>query len=378
MQEYSLGAGNTEAHGCMKRLFSIYTLLVFIPVSLALEYLQPERHSLIFFTAALSIIPIARLISQSTENLSHYTGDAVGGLLNATFGNFPEFVIVLMALKAGLHDMVLASLIGAILANLLLALGVSFLVGGIKFRVQEFNPVSSRLYATMMFIAVISMVVPSSFHRLFGGADVMREEYLLNIGVAAVLLVTYILYLVFMIRTHPDFFQSKVSGHHEPEEGHVPWPKGRAILLLVVASLGAAWMSEVLVGSAEATGESLGMSTTFIGLVILAVVGGAAESLSAISMARKNKMDLTLSIAMGSCIQIALLIAPLVVLCSYGIGPYPINLAFGRVELGCLFMAVVMGILVSSDGKSHWYKGVQLVIVYSIIAILFYYMPQAS
>ena len=299
----------------MKRLFSIYTMMVFIPVALALEHFMPEAHALVFFTAALAIIPIARLISASTENLAHYTGEAIGGLLNATFGNFPELVIILVALNAGLHEMVLASLIGAILANLLLALGVSFFVGGLKYHTQDFNAVSSRVYSSMMFVAVISMVIPSSFNRLFVGEDVFNAESKLNIGLSVVLLVTYLLYLFFMIKTHPDFFKSsksevKTADHEEPEE---PWSITRAVVSLVVASLLAAWMSEVLVGSAEETGKALGMTTTFIGFVILAIVGGAAESLSAISMASKNKMDLTLSIALGSCIQIALLIAPLAI-----------------------------------------------------------------
>jgi Ca2+:H+ antiporter len=358
----------------MKKLLSIYLLFIFIPVSLALEHFLPGAHALIFFSAALAIIPIARLISESTENLSHYTGQSIGGLLNATFGNFPEFIIILMALRAGLHDMILAALIGGILANLLLALGASFFVGGLKHHTQNFNAVSSRVYSSMMFIAVISMVVPSSFSRMFGGTDVLREEYLLNIGLSVVLLFTYVLYLVFMIKTHPDFFKSSESENQEEEiEKH--WSIKRSVISLIVASLLAAWMSEILVGSAEETGKALGMTTTFIGLIILAIVGGAAESLSAISMASKNKLDLTLSIALGSCIQIALLIAPLAVLLSYFIGPQPMNLTFGRVELGTLFLAVMMGILVATDGKSNWYKGVQLIVIYLIIAILFYFMP---
>lgn len=360
----------------MKKIFSIYLLFAFIPISLALEYFKPEAYTLIFFTAALSIIPIARLISQSTENLAHYTGEAIGGLLNATFGNFPELIIILMALKAGLHEMVLASLIGAILANLLLALGVSFFVGGLKHHTQDFNPVSSRVYSSMMFIAVISLVVPSAFSRLFGGADVLREEYLLNIGLAVVLLVTYILYLFFMMKTHPDFFKSSENKEAVEEEHEEHWSVTRSVSSLIAASLLAAFMSEILVGSAEETGKAMGMTTVFIGMIILAVVGGAAESLSAITMASKNKVDLTMSIALGSCIQIALLIAPLAVLFSYFIGPQPLNLTFGRVELGVLFLAVLMGIVVASDGKSNWFKGVQLIIVYLIIAILFFFMPE--
>jgi len=362
----------------MKKIFSIYLLFIFIPVSVALEYLTPDRHALIFFSAALAIIPVARLISQATENISHYTGQSIGGLLNATFGNFPELIILLIALKSGLYEMVLASLIGCVLANLLLALGVSFLLGGLKHHTQDFNPVSSRVYSTMMFIAVISMVVPSSFSRLFGSEeDVMREESMLNLGLAVILLITYVLYLVFMIRTHPDFFKSKGGKKSAEKESHeAQWSVSRAVISLVAASFIAAWMSEILVGSAEETGKALGMSTTFIGIIILAIVGGAAESLSAITMATKNKMDLTLSIAFGSCIQISLLLAPIAVLASYFIGPRPLNLSFRGVEMGVLFLSVIMGIMVASDGKSNWYKGVQLIIIYLIIAFMFYFMPQ--
>jgi Ca2+:H+ antiporter len=361
----------------MKKLFSIYTMLIFIPITIAIEMLSPESYTLIFFLAALSIIPIARLISQATENIAHYTGDAVGGLLNASFGNFPELIITLMALKAGLHDMVLAALVGAILANLLLALGVSFFVGGLKYHTQSFNPVSSRVYSSMMFIAVISMVVPSSFSRFFDSSDVViREEQLLNVGLAIVLLLTYMLYLFFMIKTHPDFFKSDEGIDASEKDEEKPWSLGIGIGALIGASLLAAWMSEILVGSAEETGKSLGMTTTFIGMVILAIVGGAAESLSAISMAVKNKMDLSLSIALGSCIQIALVIAPVAVIGSYFIGPQPLNLAFSRIQVGALFLAVLMGIIVVSDGKSNWYKGVQLIVIYLIIAILLFFMPE--
>jgi Ca2+:H+ antiporter len=357
----------------MKKLFSIYTLFVFIPISVALEYLMPDSHTLIFFSAAIAIVPIARLISQSTENLSQFTGPAIGGLLNATFGNLPELIIMLVALKAGLQEMVLASLIGGILANLLLGLGVSFFKGGLKFHTQEFNPNSSRVYSSMMLIAVISMVVPSSFNRLFSEGEGIREEHLLSVGISVILLISYVLYLIFMIKTHPDMFKS-TEGNGEEEHGE-HWSITRSIISLVIASVFAAWMSEILVGSAQETGKALGMSDRFIGMIILAIVGGAAESLSAISMAGKNKLDLTLSIALGSCIQIALLLAPLMVLLSYFIAPQPMNLSFGRVELGSLFLAVLMGIMISTDGKSNWYKGVQLITIYLIIAVLFYFMP---
>jgi Ca2+:H+ antiporter len=230
------------------------------------------------------------------------------------------------------------------------------------------------MYTSMMLIAVVSMSVPGTFNRLFGAGDLGEHEQSLNIGLAVVLLLTYALYLVFMLKTHPEVFASpKVNNEVEEHEEH--WSLGRALVTLVVASVLAAWMSEILVGAAEGTGEALGMTPTFIGLVFLAVVGGAAESLSAITMARKNKMDLTLGIALGSCIQIALFIAPLLVLLSLVIGPGPMPLTFGRTELGSLFLAVLIGAIVSGDGRSNWYKGVQLTMVYIIIALLFYFMP---
>lgn len=348
-------------------------LLVFIPISIALEQAEASA-PLIFFSAALSIIPIAKLIVHATEQLATYTGDAIGGLLNATFGNLPELIIAIIALSAGLYTMVLASIVGAILANLLLALGISFFIGGTKFHIQEYNPVSARVYASMMFMAVISLAVPSSFNNLFGTEDVLRQQNMLNIGLAIVLLIGYGLYLFFMIKTHPEFFKSSIDEEAEHHEDR--WSKGRSIISLVIASVAAAFMSEILVGAAEGTGEALGMSATFIGIVFLAVVGGAAESLSAIAMAKKNKMDLSVGILLGSCIQITLFIAPVLVLLSLVVGPSPLHLSFPKTQIGALFFAVIIGSLVVGDGRSNWYKGVQLIAVYLIIALLFYFIPE--
>ncbi len=349
-------------------------LLIFIPISFALESAHASE-PLIFFSAALSIIPIAKLIVHSTEQLATYTGDAIGGLLNATFGNFPELIIAVVALKAGLYTMVLASVVGAILANLLLALGLSFFIGGTKHHIQEYNPASARVYASMMFMAVISLAVPSSFNTLFGAQDVLRQESMLNIGLAIVLLLGYGLYLFFMIKTHPEFFKSNKDVEDEHHEDR--WSKGLSILMLVIASVGAAFMSEVLVGAAEGTGEALGMSATFIGIVFLAVVGGAAESFSAIAMAQKNKMDLSVGILLGSCIQIALFVAPVLVLLSLVVGPEPLHLSFPRSQIGALFFAVIIGSLISGDGRSNWFKGVQLIAIYVIIALMFFFIPDA-
>ncbi|MCU0357494.1 MAG: calcium/proton exchanger [Cyclobacteriaceae bacterium] len=350
----------------------IHWLFIFIPISLVLEHNEVSA-PLIFFSAALSIIPIARLIGSSTEHLATYTGDAVGGLLNATFGNLPELIIALVALKAGLHTMVLASLVGAILANLLLATGLSFLVGGLRYHNQDYNATSVRVYSSMMMIAVISLTIPSGFHLLTSGQPVVDSENTLNLYLAAVLLIGYVLYLFFMIKTHPDFFQSESGGGEEEHEDR--WSLPRALITLVIASVLAAYMSEVLVGAAEETGKVMGMSTVFIGMIFLAIVGGAAESISAITMASKNKMDLSLGIAVGSSIQIALFVAPVLVIFSTFIGPHQMNLAFPRPLIVAMFLAVILTTIIAGDGRSNWYKGVQMIMVYVIMGMMLYFIP---
>jgi len=349
-------------------------LLLFIPITVILEHLAHVSAPVLFFMAAVAIVPIAAQIVGATEQLSHRTGDAIGGLLNATFGNAPELIIAFVALKAGLLAMVRASIIGAILANLMLALGIAFLLGGVRYHEQRFNATAARAYSTMMFLAAVSMTVPSAFSRVFGPNEVIRQERLLNVGIAVLLLLAYGLYILFSLRTHTSSFASVESESHADHEEH--WSVARAVITLLASSVLAAWMSEILVGAAEETGKALGMSQLFIGIVFVAIVGGAAESGSAIAMARKNKMDLSVGIASGSCIQIALFVAPLLVLASYFVAPQPLELAFGRAEIGSLFIAVMIGALVSGDGQGNWYKGVQLITVYIIIAMMFYLMPQ--
>ncbi|HSA85086.1 MAG TPA: calcium/proton exchanger, partial [Nitrospira sp.] len=302
------------------------------------------------------------------------TGEAVGGLLNATFGNTPELIIALVALRAGYVDMVRASIVGGILANLLLALGAAFLLGGVRHHDQQYNPVAARMNGTMMLLAAISMMVPSAFSRHFATGGGVPQEQLLNIGVACVLLSAYALYLIFSLKTHPGSFASIESGK-ELSDGGTPWAVPRAIISLVGASILAAWMSEILVGAAEGTGKSLGMSQMFLGIVFLAVVGGAAEIGSAIAMARKNHMDLSVGIAMGSSIQIALFVAPVLVLASHFIAPQPLDLSFSGVEVGALFLGVLIGAIVSGDGQANWFKGVQLMTIYVIFALMFYFVP---
>jgi len=356
---------------------SMYWLLAFIPISVALEHAHVDP-PVLFFSAALAILPIARLIVLSTEQIATRTGDAIGGLLNATFGNAPELIIAMVALQAGLYDMVRASIIGAILANLMMAMGVSFFLGGLRFHTQEYNARAARLYSSMMLISAVSLGVPSAFNRFFSPEGTVHEEKLVNIGTAIVLLIAYALYLVFLLKTHPDEFQSATVS--EVEHGHhgAEWSVGRAVGSLVGASVLAAWMSEILVGAAEGTGKALGMSQTFIGLVFVAIVGGAAESGSAIAMALKNKVDLSMGIAFGSSIQICLFVAPVLVLVSHVLGPGPMTLSFGRAEVGAMFFAVLIGAIVSGDGRSNWFKGVQLTALYAIVALMFYFIPVAS
>ena len=352
---------------------SIHWLLIAMPVAAALDAMGAPA-PVVFLCAALAIVPLATLIVHSTEHLAARTGPALGGLLNATFGNLPEVIISMVALRAGLVEMVRASLIGALLANLLLALGVAFVLGGLRHHQQDYNPAAARVYASMMLLAAVSMAVPSTFYRFLGGAA-PRHAGALDTGVAVVLLAAYVLYLVFMLRTHGEVFAAiRAESSHSGEM----WSAARATGTLVAASLGAAWMSEVLVGAAEATGHALGMTPLFIGIVLLAVVGGAAESGAAIAMARKNQMDLSVGIALGSSIQIALFVTPVLVLSSRVIAPERLTLSFSRVEIGALFLGVLIGALVVGDGRANWFKGVQLIAFYLILAAMFYLMPAGT
>ena len=353
-------------------------LLLFIPVALALEHFGAS-HPMVFFAAALAIVPVAALIVRSTEQIATYTGPTIGGLLNASFGNAPELIVALVALRAGLLDMVRASLIGGILANLLLALGLAFLIGGVRHRVQTYNASAARLYGSMMLIAAFSLIVPSTFSRFLAPGETVRAEALLNFGLAGVLLVAYGLYLLFQLKTHPDEFAGQPGSlSDDPHPHEARWSLPRALASLLVASVLAAWMSEILVGAAQGTGEALGMSEVFIGVVFLAIVGGAAGPPAAVVMALRNKVDLSMGIALGAAIQIALFVAPVLVIASVFIAPEPLELSFTRAEVGALFMGALIGAVVSGDGRSNWFKGVQLIAVYLIIALMFYFIPGAG
>jgi Ca2+:H+ antiporter len=350
---------------------SIDWLLVLLPVAVILDRAGASA-PLVFLVAALGIVPLAGLIVRSTEQVAEGTGPAIGGLLNATFGNLPELIICVVALRAGLIDVVRASLIGAVLANVLLALGVAFLLGGRRSHVMEYNPAGARTYASMLMLAVITLAVPAAFHRLLGATE-PESSRTMDLATSLVLLATYVCYLVYMVWTHPDVFAGEAASD-EALHG-ATWSAARAVGTLLGASVGAAWMSEILVGAAEETGRDLGMSPVFLGMVLLAVIGGAAESGSAIAMGRRNKPDLAVGIAMGSSIQIALFVTPVLVLLSGLIAPAPLHLAFTRLEIGVLLLGTLIVVTTSNDGRATWFKGVQLLAVYLIIAASVYWMP---
>jgi Ca2+:H+ antiporter len=310
---------------------------------------------------------------ESTGHIAQQSGDTVGGLLNATFGNAPELIICLIALKAGLLDVVKASIIGVILANLLFVLGLSLLVGGLYHRGQKFNRRGVRVERSVLMIAAISIVLPSVFDN-FVSPEMYQHEAALNLCVAVVLLVTYGFNLLFMLKTHPHYFvPKKVEEILEQETGR--WPIFTAIMVLLATSVGLALLSEILVGAVEETAKSLGMSRAFIGVIIIALIGGAPETVAAVAMARKNKLDLTMGIAVGSSIQIALFVAPVLMISSYFIAPKPLNLVVGNAGIMLVLFPVMIFSMVAADGKSNWFKGVQLLSVYALIALFCYFLP---
>lgn len=356
----------------------IYWLLPFIPFAWYLHTLKPAQPAAFQFTcAALALIPMAGIMVRSTEQIADHCGEILGGLLNATFGNAPELIIALIALKAGLLDVVKASLVGVVLANLLFVLGLSFLVGGLHYSQQEFNHHGRRIERSVLMIAAISIIIPSVFDN-FISPETYQYATALNISVALVLLVTYGLHLLFMLKTHPHYFEPANGHQTEPAQPESAWPLPLAVGTLLGSSIILALMSEILVGSVEETARSMGMSKAFIGVIIIALLGGVPESYAAVTMAKKNKLDLTLGIAVGSSIQIALFVAPVLMLSSFWLAPAPLNLVMGNAGIMIVLLPVLIFSMVAGDGKSDWFKGVQLLSVYLLIALFCYFLPDRS
>ena len=347
----------------------LYALLVFVPVVLIAEHLRPESHTALFLLSVVAIVPLAALLSRSTESVASKTGDAVGGLLNATLGNLTELVIAITALRAGMIDLVKASLTGAVVTNSLFMLGGAFLLGGLKHRVQEFNPRNARVQAGMLLLATIALVVPSAVSRI-DQLNVPSFIQPLSISLSAILLVTYALSLLFSLKTHREYFTSETEGEHEKS-----WPLPMAIGGLVVAAVCIALVSEVFVGAVEQASAAFGMSRAFVGFVVVSIVGAAAEIASAFSGALKNRLDLSVGIAMGSSAQIALFVAPVLLLLSHFVSPTPMDLNFGGGQVLMVLLTTLTVTTVVANGHSAWYSGVQLLAVYAVFAVTLYLIP---
>jgi len=353
-------------------------LLVFVvlaPLSKALHW----GALWVFVASALAIVPLAGLMGEATERLASRLGAGVGGLLNATFGNAAELIIALVALQRGLYDVVKASLTGSIIGNILLVLGISMLAGGLRREKQKFDRSAAAASSTLLALAALALLVPAVFHFVAEGAVAhhtltpdreVLTEHALSLEIAVVLFISYLLSLVFSLRTHKHLYAGAAMEHE-----HKPVRVGRAILTLVVATALVAWMSELLVGAVEETSHVLGLSEVFVGVIVVAVVGNAAEHSTAVMVAMKNHMDLALNIAIGSSIQIALFVAPVLVFASHFMPHGPMDLRFTAFEVLAVMAAVGVVNLVAQDGESNWLEGALLLAVYVVLGLAFFFLP---
>jgi len=348
-------------------------LLAFVPLAIALEFLTPDRPMLIFFAAAISIVPLAAMMAHSTGTLAEKFGPGIGGLLNATFGNAAELIITLAALRSGLYDMVKAALIGGIIGNILLVLGLAMLFGGWRRQEQHYNAVAASSQATMLTLAVIALIMPAAFHVVAPEDDASLNS--ISLWISLVLIAVYLAYAVFSLVTNKSIFADDEGGAGHGHEGEGTQSTRRAALILGLATAGIVWMSELLVAGIEPTSKALGLSDAFAGVFVLAALGIAAEGATAVVMARSDRMGLSMSIVLGSSVQLSLLVAPLLVLLSYVVGPHPMGLVFGGgLVISVLFAVLITG-NVARDGRSDWLRGVQLLAVYLILAAVFYFAP---
>jgi Ca2+:H+ antiporter len=364
----------------MRRLLkpSLNWLLIFVPVAIAVRHWPALQNPVaLFVCAGLAIIPLAGLMGQATEELGAKLGQGIGGLLNATFGNAAELIIAALALSKGLVNVVKASITGSIIGNLLLVLGVSMLAGGLKFPKQTFNKTAVRASTTSLALAAIGLLIPTVFHITAEnrpGGWSPETEQTLSLAIGIILFLTYIGTLIFSLKTHRQHF---AGGAHPTQTSDDGWSKTKSFWVLFVATVLVAWLSEFLVGSVEATREKLGLTEVFVGVVVVAIIGNAAEHSTAVMTAMKNKMDLSIGIAVGSSLQVALFVAPLLVFISYAFGQ-PMNFEFSTPEVVAVLVSVYVASQISGDGESNWLEGLQLVSLYLILAVLFYYLPGAG
>jgi len=353
---------------------AIYFLLIFAPIAVALDVVHAD-HLVLFIVSAIALIPLAKLIGDSTEHLSTHYGATVGSLLNVTFGNAAEIIIAVVAINAGLLDLVKASITGSILGNILLIFGLSIIAGGFKYKDQSFNRENIGFQSSMLFLAIIGLAIPTILaSTTLSPLESQDQIQLLSDALAVILLIVYILGIVFTFITHKHLFTPPPERVKDMEESHGQhWSKKKSFLLLAASMAGVVAVSEILVTSVETTGEELGFSELFVGAIIVGIVGNAAEHSSAILLARKGKIDLSIGIAAGSGTQVALFVVPILVFSGIALGQ-PFTLVFTLLELVTIFLAAIILNLIVLDGRSNWFEGVMLTAVYIIIAIAFFFV----
>ncbi|WP_342348197.1 calcium/proton exchanger [uncultured Nitrospira sp.] len=348
-------------------------LLVFIPIAVGLDWYEANP-ILVFIASGLAIVPLAGLMGRSTESLSVYIGATLGGLLAATMGNAPELIISIFALKAGLYDVVKASITGSIVGNLLLGMGLAILLGGLRHKEQKFNATAAGMSSGLLTLAGVGLMVPALFHFT------SKQEEELSTEIAVVLFIAYLLSLLFTLKTHQHLFRTEAaepaegSGQEKSEEEGA-WSKNKAIGMLAAVTVGIAFMSEILTGAIEPAAAGIGLTPIFAGVIFLAVFGNAAELMNSVRFARNNQMDLVMGIAVGASTQVVMFVAPMLVFVSYILGPKPLDLLFVPFEIAAIVIAILVNGNLTKDGESHWMEGVMLLGVYVILGIGFFYLP---
>jgi Ca2+:H+ antiporter len=359
----------------------VFLLAVFIPVAIGLEIAHADP-VLIFIAAALGVIPTAALMGIATEELAAKSGPGIGGLLNVTFGNAPELIIAFFALLEGLQEVVKASIVGSIIGNILLVLGAAMLVGGWKRDKQTFNPTAAHAQSSMLLLALAALILPALWQLIHGGGlppigaedvDFGSDLEHLSFGVAIILILSYVAGLFFSLKTHRRLFNPYDAEDEEHHGDTLGWSVRKALGMLALAAVAVGVMSEILVGSISEASHDIGLSEFFVGVFIVAIVGNAAEHWVAVLVAAKNKMDLAVNIAIGSSAQIALFVAPILVLASFLVGDHPMALVFNGYELGALVLAVLIANFLTQDGESNWFEGLQLLALYAVFGLVFYY-----
>ncbi|MBS0339086.1 MAG: calcium/proton exchanger [Proteobacteria bacterium] len=361
-------------------------LIIFVPISIAMEHFYSRQPLLVFLTASIAILPLAGWMSRATEHLAHHSGEGIGGLLNATFGNAAELIIAFAALRAGLHDVVKASIAGSIIGNILLVLGAAMFAGGLRHSEQTYNAAGTRSQATLLTLSAIALVLPAAYSAAVGRsitqggpqlpAGLAHDVVLLSVSIAVVLLAVYGLFLVYSLITHAALFAGSAA-HADAQDTARPWSLRKSLLILAASTGAIAWVSEILVGAIEPTAHEFGLSSIFVGVFVVAILGNAAEHASAITAAMKNHMDLSLAIAIGSSVQVALFVAPVLVLASLWVGPTPMDLVFPGGLVVTVLLSVLITGQVAGDGRSDWLRGMLLLCVYLIFGLAFFFVPAA-